>query len=143
MAAALETLFMTPEHVANCFKCGVPILALRGTGDRLREKKTEFFCINGHAQWFAGPSPLEREKAALERQLQFEKNRRESAERNAEQHSNARVHAERSAASYRGKLTTIKTRVKNGVCPCCKRSFTALARHIATKHPGYAPDSES
>lgn len=25
-------------------------------------------------------------------------------------------------------------RVGNGVCPCCKRSFTNLARHMATKH---------
>lgn len=27
------------------------------------------------------------------------------------------------------------SRVKNGVCPCCKRSFTNLRRHIASKHP--------
>lgn len=26
-------------------------------------------------------------------------------------------------------------RVNNGVCPCCKRSFTNLARHMKTKHP--------
>lgn len=25
-------------------------------------------------------------------------------------------------------------RVNNGVCPCCKRSFSNLARHMATKH---------
>ena len=26
-------------------------------------------------------------------------------------------------------------RVHNGVCPCCKRSFQNLARHMAAKHP--------
>lgn len=26
-------------------------------------------------------------------------------------------------------------RVHHGVCPCCKRSFANLARHMATKHP--------
>ena len=32
-------------------------------------------------------------------------------------------------------------RVEHGVCPCCKRSFSALARHMATKHPEYADGS--
>jgi hypothetical protein len=25
------------------------------------------------------------------------------------------------------------------VCPCCHRTFQALARHIKTKHPGVVP----
>lgn len=28
-------------------------------------------------------------------------------------------------------------RVKNGVCPCCKRSFCNLMRHMKTKHPEF------
>lgn len=36
-------------------------------------------------------------------------------------------------------LRKTKDRVKNGVCPCCQRSFAALARHMKTKHPEYTP----
>lgn len=27
------------------------------------------------------------------------------------------------------------SRVQRGVCPCCKRSFSNLARHMEKKHP--------
>lgn len=37
------------------------------------------------------------------------------------------------------KLSKVKCRVKNGVCPCCNRSFTNLRRHMATKHKDYKP----
>ncbi len=33
--------------------------------------------------------------------------------------------------------TKLKNRIKHGVCPCCKRTFQNIAKHIATKHPGY------
>lgn len=33
------------------------------------------------------------------------------------------------------KLNKVQHRVKNGVCPCCRRSFQNLRRHMATKHP--------
>ena len=29
-------------------------------------------------------------------------------------------------------------RTGNGVCPCCKRSFTNLRRHMNTKHPNFS-----
>lgn len=28
-------------------------------------------------------------------------------------------------------------RLKAGVCPCCQRTFTNMARHMTTKHPEY------
>lgn len=34
-------------------------------------------------------------------------------------------------------LVRHKKRTKNGVCPCCQRSFINLKRHIASKHPTY------
>lgn len=30
--------------------------------------------------------------------------------------------------------------VKNGVCPCCNRSFVNLKRHVQNKHPEYLKD---
>jgi hypothetical protein len=37
-----------------------------------------------------------------------------------------------------GENTKLRKRIKNGVCPCCTRSFTNLRRHLQTKHPEYA-----
>ena len=45
---------------------------------------------------------------------------------------------ERSRSAIKGHLTRTKNRVKNGVCPCCKRSFENLRQHMETKHPEYA-----
>lgn len=33
------------------------------------------------------------------------------------------------------RLRKLKTRVSNGVCPCCNRTFQNLQRHMASKHP--------
>ncbi len=44
---------------------------------------------------------------------------------------NLREHAEKMRAESDRKLR----RVKVGVCPCCNRTFTNLARHMKTKHP--------
>lgn len=33
--------------------------------------------------------------------------------------------------------TRIKNRVKNGVCPCCNRTFENLARHMQAKHSDF------
>jgi len=41
------------------------------------------------------------------------------------------------ANAARSKLEQQLKRVKSGVCPCCKRSFAQLQRHMKTKHPGF------
>jgi DNA repair exonuclease SbcCD ATPase subunit len=40
------------------------------------------------------------------------------------------------------RMRNLKARIKNGICPCCKRSFVQLARHMATKHPEYGDAHE-
>lgn len=46
--------------------------------------------------------------------------------------------AEREArAVAEKKLDRAKQRVGAGSCPCCKRHFKALSRHMACKHPAY------
>lgn len=49
--------------------------------------------------------------------------------------------AERSAAAHKGQATRLRKRVANGVCPCCHRTFTNVARHMASKHPEFAETS--
>lgn len=42
-------------------------------------------------------------------------------------------------AAERKGAKAARQRTANGVCPCCKRSFVQLTRHMASKHPGYTP----
>lgn len=91
-----------------------------------RSHKT-FYCINGHPQFWPGKSDLEKLKddlAEKARQLEFEKQR-------AATNFQLREKAE-------AEVKKIRKRVGRGACPCCKRSFTNLQRHMTTKHPDFA-----
>lgn len=54
-----------------------------------------------------------------------------------------RDHKEYQRRAAVGQVTKIKKRVGNGVCPCCNRTFKDLARHMANKHPSYAPSEDT
>jgi len=86
------------------------------------------YCPLGHSHMPAGESKAER----LERQLQAQRDR---AARFAAQ----RDQAEASARAYKGAATRARNRAKVGVCPCCNRTFSQLARHMASQHPDFDP----
>ncbi len=75
---------------------------------------------------------LEAEKASLESRLRTTSWHMEQAE--AE-----RAKAQRKAARLEAEQRRDRLRIHNGVCPCCSRTFTALGRHMAAKHPEYRP----
>jgi hypothetical protein len=114
------------ETAGDCIKCGTPIVMPASLRAHKLKTQTDFYCINGHPQRYIG----ETEEAKLRRQLEFEKTRRASAEA---QEATAR----KAEAIARGKLRAQTERVKNGVCPCCKRTFQNLMAHMKTKHPDF------
>lgn len=103
----------------ECISCGV-VFGMTGYFERERRRDHKnFYCPNGHPQHYTAESDAEQnarllreEQARHQRTLQ----RANEAEREAER---------------------LKKRVAKGVCPCCKRSFAALARHMKSKHPDY------
>lgn len=46
---------------------------------------------------------------------------------------------QRRANGFKGQMRKTMKRVGAGVCPCCNRTFSALARHMAAKHPEHVP----
>jgi hypothetical protein len=84
---------------------------------------TCFYCPNGHSQIFNTKS-YQAQIADLERQAIRLRGERDSALDLKEKEARRR--------------RLLEKRVKNGVCPCCKRSFKALAAHMKSKHPDYA-----
>ena len=117
----------------DCFRCGVVFAMPKEFREqRLRDKDT-FYCPNGHGQCYT-ESEADRLKKQVAR-LRTEADQAWTAYTAASDQARA---AARSNAALKGVVTKQRRRAAAGVCPCCNRSFQALARHMASKHPGYA-----
>ena len=121
--------------IVECCKCAVPIAVPQQRYQKLRESGESFWCINGHSQSYRTTTVDE-----LKKQLENERKRREWAERGKELANAATNRACRSAASYKGKLKHVQAHLGGGLCPCCRRSFENLRRHMETKHPKYGKE---
>lgn len=91
---------------------------------------TSIYCPLGHQHAPAGKGEAEKLRETLARE-------RDRAARLAAQ----RDQAEASARAYKGAATRARKRAKAGTCPCCKRTFQQLARHMASQHPGFDPEA--
>lgn len=124
-------------YVEECYLCGV-VFALPTTlrAERLKDHRN-FWCPNGHDQHYLGKTDAQKLRE-VQKQLEWSRSYAQSVE-------DQRQAAERSNTALRGVVTKKKKelgRVKNGVCPCCKRSFQNLRRHIEGQHPDYAPEGK-
>lgn len=122
----------------ECWLCGIPFAISSGTEHACKHKGKGFYCPNGCHLGFG-----ESEAQKLEKQLAQEKARHDQTQAALREVRAVATHHERSAIAYRGKLTSVKKRVANGVCPCCKRSFKDLAQHMKGQHPEYGKTEEA
>lgn len=124
---------LVPAGVCCRCKCAMALPSDLYTASR-RDERISFFCAHGHEQHFTARESeadiLRRERdrllqqaARLEDEAKLERQRREAAQR--------------SVSAMRGQVTRLQNRASAGVCPCCNRTFSALARHMATKHPQF------
>ena len=120
----------------TCCKCSIPFVLTDSLHTTMIEKREQgiFYCPHGHPQCYAtGETELDkmrRERDRLAQQVAY----RDDCVRDAR---NQRDMAERRLSAAKGRITKIKKRVGNGVCPCCNRTFSDLARHMASQHTGY------
>lgn len=123
-----KTLNRIVELVTEeCNDCGV----MFGIPIYLRNQRIEdhqwFYCPNGHQLHYTGQTEAQK----LQRQLTAERDRtnywRDEHQREKRSHS-----------ATKGQLTKARRRIGRGVCPCCNRSFPALAEHMKTEHPEVA-----
>lgn len=87
----------------------------------------------GH-QWQYGDNHLTRAQKDLEQ----ERRRHETTQRLLERRNEQLETSEHRRRAEKAAKTRIKNRVANGVCPCCKRTFVNLSRHMKNKHPEFA-----
>lgn len=129
----------TSWTVYDCATCHMPLALPDDFERRARSEGFTFHCPMGHPQVFADntEAKLKRQLEQKQREVDAEKKRREWAEvseREARESANRQF---RRVTAYKGAVKKMRQRAAVGVCPCCKRSFENVRRHMATKHPRF------
>lgn len=110
----------------TCGGCGVVFgMSEVFYNQRLRDHKG-WYCINGCRRIFSGESDVER----LTRERDYAQS---SRCREHEAHETTK----RQRNALKGHLKRVRKRTATGTCPCCKRTFKQLARHMQGQHPKY------
>lgn len=130
---------MTDLTATPCYTCKRSIWMTELERATLRENGATFHCMWGHLNHYPAGKTRdqilreERDEAIRQRNLETQRAARLREERDA---------ANRSLVAQRAATTRLRNRVKNGLCPCCNRSFVQLARHMATQHPTFKAQAE-
>jgi hypothetical protein len=129
----METMIYTSTLVIEtCCNCNMKFGMDRQFYNECRDAGPNkvFYCPNGHRQWYSKGRIAE-----LEQSIASLKNRESYLQQaNASLH-NKLTEKNHSIRALKGVKTRIMNRVKNGVCPCCNRSFSDLQKHFKSKHP--------
>lgn len=127
---ALNLTFLAT--VIACCECGINFAVNDTVYTQWRQDSNKwFYCPNGHRQHYS-----EGEVQRLRKQLAQAEHDRDWHKTNAANEREAREKTARSLRAVKAAKSRIVNRVKNGVCPCCHRSFENLRRHMETKHKG-------
>lgn len=110
----------------HCGECDIHFGMPRYLYDARRIDQLGWYCPVGHRRHFCTKSEVQelREKLA-------------NAEARADHANDQKLAALRDNARLQTKARRLAKRASAGVCPCCTRSFTNVARHMKTKHPDY------
>jgi hypothetical protein len=122
-------------EAVTCCVCGVVFGLPSYLKKSLKSEGGDFWCPNGHRQYYTEPE-IEKLKKQLAQAKRLAELRQQWYDAEREDHAATK----RSLSATKGALTRTKKRVAAGVCPCCKRHFENLERHMHTKHPDYAVD---
>ena len=107
----------------QCGECGIQFAVPEGWRAEKQRTGGGWYCPNGHFRVYR-ESDADRYKRLW------------SAEEARHKATLARCNEATAAlAESKAELRRHKTRVNNGVCPCCNRTFVNLQRHMKTKHP--------
>lgn len=135
------------EEICCWKECRISFGIEAGRHAQLKRNGEQFFCTNGHHQYYPRGKSVEQK---LREELEQERQRAQRAEQRVAERDDAvreardeAEHQKHRANAYKGQVTKIRKRVGAGICPCCNRSFANLARHMAGQHPDFTPEHES
>lgn len=136
------TTFTTTLNAHDCPTCGVVYGLTTEFQDRKRDSGESWRCPNGHSVVYRkSNAQLEKEaRQRAEREAEAARMETRAARRQLADEQDRHQGTARRLSATRGVVTRTKNRVGRGVCPCCTRTFTNLARHMKSKHPTYATE---
>jgi DNA-binding XRE family transcriptional regulator len=112
--------------VIECGGCGQMFAMTTVFFELRQEDHKSWYCPNGCCRHYTGKSKAAKLQSVIDRkdrELEAEKGR-----------SAMLAHEVSEVKKTYGKM---RDRVKNGVCPCCNRTFQNLMEHMKTKHPEF------
>lgn len=109
----------------TCCACGVVFAMTADFMRRRREKQDWFYCPAGHAQHYT-----KSEETRLREELS-------RAHRDIDRAKQAEAEQRTKVAQIAKSYNRVRQRIRNGVCPCCNRTFQNLANHMRTEHADY------
>lgn len=112
----------TEFSVETCCTCGTMFAMTKDYRSNRLNNGGSFYCPNGHSMSYTKPRVKE-----LEEELEAKRKELTAAKCDLLKEKNLRDQLQKNHDRL----------VKKGVCPCCRRSFLNLKRHIKTKHPEY------
>jgi hypothetical protein len=123
----------------DCHVCGVIFFVPQDLQMRARRDGRTFYCPNGHGAVYMETDLAKAQKLARdwEAYSKAETARKDRALADANEQRAAREQTQRRLSATIGAKTRIVNRIKNGVCPCCNRTFVNLHQHMTTQHPGF------
>lgn len=123
-------------NVVSCYTCGVPFGITAELYKRVvTDAKGSVYCPACGSQTIWKESEDSKRIRQLQQKLEWE------AAEVARQKTRREV-AEASLQATKGVVTRMKRRQATGTCPCCKRSFCQLERHMQTKHPEFVKEQQ-
>ena len=109
----------------QCGECGIQFAVPETWRAEKQRTGAGWFCPNGHSRVYR-ESDEEKAKKAL------------AEERQRHANTLARLNeAQTVERNLQAEMKRMKNRAAAGVCPCCKRTFQQLARHMKSKHPDH------
>lgn len=134
-----ETIYDTTTFARqDCIHCGIVFYWPGELDRRARNEKRLFYCPGCGGNMIYDEGEADR----LKKQLEEERERVIGLRSENARQREHRQAAERRVRAMKGVVTRTKNRVAKGKCVRCSCVFPDLAAHMATEHPGYAPDAD-
>ena len=129
--AAINIVTSTAFVTVECCECGIEFAFREHYRQKRLDDHAVWYCPNGHKQMYSGKSEAEK----LRDQLATVEKERDAAVKRKEWAEQSEKAATKERDKARADRDRLRKRAQNGSCPCCKRTFSNLARHMAIKHP--------
>lgn len=132
-----QALQIVTEFACITCTCGLVFAVPKHVRQKWLESGKGFHCPMGHPLVYT-----ESDVQKLQKQLERANRDKEWHQRNAASEREAREKTQRQLRATKGAKTRLTNRIKNGVCPCCNRTFMNLQRHMTTQHPAFGTPAD-